>query len=198
MRIQFDAARLHLAEALQEDIENVPEYKVKTPLQRAVQVMKRHRDVVFADDESDRPISIIITTLAAHAYDNEADLVDAITNIVARMPRYIHRRDGVSWVENPVNHAENFADKWRTHPKREANFRWWLNLLETDLRVALQQRDCRSLVESFKPHFGDRAVMQASSDRSAGLSSAVVLSALDSSRPRVHISTPTKPWSKRH
>jgi hypothetical protein len=36
---------------------------VKTPLQQAVQILKRHRDMMFADDPEHKPISVIITTL---------------------------------------------------------------------------------------------------------------------------------------
>jgi hypothetical protein len=63
-----------LAEALKANIEDVPEWRVKTPLQRAVQLLKRHRDVYFAGDYENRPISIIITTLAAHAYKNQENV----------------------------------------------------------------------------------------------------------------------------
>ena len=49
---------------LAESVRAVPKYQSnKTPLQRAVQILKRHRDIMFAGDE-DKPVSIIITTLA--------------------------------------------------------------------------------------------------------------------------------------
>lgn len=56
---------------LAESVRAVPKYQSnKTPLQRAVQILKRHRDIMFAGDE-DKPVSIIITTLAAKAYQGE-------------------------------------------------------------------------------------------------------------------------------
>lgn len=51
-------------------IEKVPEYKVKTPLQRIVQILKRHAEVCFEDDIENKPSSIIITTLAAKQYQS--------------------------------------------------------------------------------------------------------------------------------
>lgn len=45
--------------------------KDKTVLQRIVQILKRHRDMMFRYDTDDKPISIIITTLAARAYNGE-------------------------------------------------------------------------------------------------------------------------------
>ncbi len=67
----FESQRKFLAEQLRANIEDVPDYKVKTPLQRAIQILKRHRDIMFANDPDGMPISIIISTLAAHAYNNE-------------------------------------------------------------------------------------------------------------------------------
>ena len=75
MEIEFNARREFLAESMQEArVEDVPEYQVKTPLQQGIQILKRHRDIMFVEDPDDKPISIIITTLAAHAYNNESYL----------------------------------------------------------------------------------------------------------------------------
>jgi hypothetical protein len=87
MRVILREKIAALAKSRGADIAEVPEWQVKTPLQRAVQVLKRHRDVAFASDESLRPVSIIITTLAAQAYKNQTDLVDALISIVEEMPR---------------------------------------------------------------------------------------------------------------
>ena len=103
-------------EAYKAEIEKVPNYRIKTPLQRCVQLLKRHRDIVFENDQENRPASILITTLAAYAYENEADMVDAMINIIDRMPSFITERNGVSWVPNPVDPSENFADRWADHP----------------------------------------------------------------------------------
>ena len=81
---------------------------------------------MFVDDE-DAPISIIITTLAARAYDGSQSVIGALSSALARMPDYIGRTTtGVAHVGNPVNPLENFADKWSTHPRRERCFFDWL------------------------------------------------------------------------
>ena len=68
-------------------IDKVPDQLVRTPLQRSIQLMKRHRDLRF--NHSDRidyaPISIIITTLAAYLYGNEADVYSALSGIVGKL-----------------------------------------------------------------------------------------------------------------
>jgi len=105
-------------------IEQVPTYAFKTPLQRVIQIMKRHRDIMF-EDSDDKPISIIISTLAAHAYNNEDNIIDALVNISNKMLQYIETKNGETWIQNPVNPLENFADKWPTHPQRKECFYHW-------------------------------------------------------------------------
>lgn len=117
-------------------IEEVPAFEFKTPLQRAIQVLKYHRDLKFGDDEN-KPISIIITTLAAHAYNNESDVKDALVGIVENMLSHIRDKEGICWVANPVNPLENFADKWPEHPKRKEIFYQWHAELKADLRALI-------------------------------------------------------------
>ena len=107
MKVQLQSRRRILAEKRSVSIEQIPEEEIKTPLQRAVQILKRHRDIMFGDDE-DKPISIIITTLAAHAYAEEENIVLALKNILDRMPLHIKVNSrGESEVLNPVNPFEN-------------------------------------------------------------------------------------------
>ena len=57
-------------------IEDVPPYDWKTTLQQSIQILKRHRDVMFDETPELAPISMIITNLAANAYDGESDALD--------------------------------------------------------------------------------------------------------------------------
>lgn len=193
MRVQFSAQRILLAESIRASVEEVPEYKVKTPLQRSIQILKRHRDIKFENDMDDRPISIIITTLAARVYSNEADLLDTLQNIVNKMPGLIERDEqGNALVTNPVNPLENFADKWKKHPQRETKFRQWLQQVRLDLDAALHAESLRDMIEGLKPRFGDRIVNEAASKKFITRYSAVNTAA--SVIPSVLISKPSKPW----
>jgi hypothetical protein len=136
------------------DIEDVPEYKIRTPLQRAVQLLKRHRDIVFMNDLDDRPISIMITTLAAKAYRNEADLYEALVNIVDGMPKQFDVVNGELAVLNPTNEEENFADKWRKHPQRREKFLRWLYDLRYNLELVLKTKGLPKINEVLAPMFG--------------------------------------------
>ena len=168
MQIQFDAARRSFAaESIQLRVEDVPEYKVKTPLQRSIQILKRHRDIWFdenqsAYDEDAKPISIIITTLAAHAYNNEADLQQALLKIITEMPRHIkYNNNDVALIPNPVNPLENFADKWQEYPIRKACFMDWLRQARLDLTTVLKLSNVQSVGKSLEPSLGKRVISEA-------------------------------------
>ena len=154
MRSQYDNQRIILAEAYRNRVEDVPEYKIKTTLQRAIQILKRHRDIMFTDDQDNKPISIIITTLAAHAYKNEDSLLATLQNIVNEIPKHIEKREDGYWVSNPVNPLENFADKWNDYPKRQENFFKWLSKVHSDLSSALGQNNVSDIGEQLKELFG--------------------------------------------
>ena len=141
-------------------VEDVPDRLVRTSLQRAIQIMKRHRDIYCADPKY-APISIIITTLAACFYQGEPNLYSALKNIVDRLTAYkvlfdhpasgfsglIKRTTDGGWhISNPVNPDENFADRWHEDDHARARmFFSWLVSLRRDLIDILAQD--RSMVE---------------------------------------------------
>lgn len=112
--------------------EDIPEFKIKTPLQKAIMLLKRHRDSMFEDDAEKKPISIIITTLAARAYTNTASLVETLGDILPRLEEGIEQRGDVIWISNPVNPAENFADKWAEDVELKSAFLEWLRTVRRD------------------------------------------------------------------
>ncbi len=123
-------------------IEEVELYQTRTTLQRVVQILKHHRDVMFADDpEGIAPISIILTTLAARAYNGSAGVFDALREILQRMDEYVENRDGIWHIENPVMPGENFADKWEMEPKKADAFFDWLSAARIDLVTELLNAD---------------------------------------------------------
>jgi len=118
------ARRLDLVERrFYATVDDVPTYELKTPLQQAIQVLKRHRDVMFADNPELAPITMILTNLAGHAYDREADVYLAVRGILSRMLDFV--RADKPRVPNPTHPAEDYADKWSKDPRLELNFRQW-------------------------------------------------------------------------
>ena len=106
---------------------------VKLPLQRAIQILKRHRDKMFESNPDNKPISIIITTLAAHAYDGESGVYDALKRILTSMSIFIKTENNKYYIPNPRNLQENFADKWDSEPVKATAFFDWLKKAQEDI-----------------------------------------------------------------
>jgi len=162
-------------------IDSVPNQLVKTPLQSAIQILKRHRDIKF-DNTSDfkfRPISMIITTLAAHLYDGESDIYTALKGIIERLHEHavllkdqvilnenlsikkLIQRDvnGIWYISNPVNPEENFADRWHEdNNARAIAFFTWVEQLQENLVKILDSYDRKGVKNSLETGLGSKFV----------------------------------------
>lgn len=157
--------------SLNESIAPTPKFaNTKLPLQRVVQLLKRHRDIMF-DGYDDKPISIIITTLAARAYDEELNIFNALESIVNNMSKFIVDKGGVKWVVNPINPEENFADKWEFEPKKEENFNKWIAKLRQDIYLLKSSvgQGIQNLKQPFAQSFGETISQKAFSNYAEGI-----------------------------
>ncbi len=143
------------------ELVKMPMYKLKRPLQQAIQLLKRHRNIAFskAGNEDDAPISIIITTLAAKAYDGEADLFSLIDGVLLRLPRLVETKGGKFWVQNPVMPEENFAEKW-DNKKYQAFVRWCVKARD-DLAVKPLPMKLPDLVKWLEECLGEKPTRDA-------------------------------------
>lgn len=101
-----------------------------TVLATVVQLIKRFRDLAFADPgrEDLAPRSIILTTLAAEVYDGEQSTARALYTVAAGVAARVR----AAWparvvVANPTNPAERFCDKF-TPESYDAFVRFALDL----------------------------------------------------------------------
>ncbi len=171
-------------------VDKVPAYQWKTPLQRAIQFLKRHRDVMFKDSHETEPISMIITTLAARGYEGETRLYDALVNIVRKMPQFV--RAAEPRVPNPVNPDEDFADKWKSDARLERGFRLWHQQVKADIDGLAG----RFTADEFRDFARRKLAVNIGQDRardlanggSHGAGAAVVA-------PTVTIKNPPRPWA---
>jgi len=163
--------------SLNEAVKPAPEYQdARLPLQRVVQLLKRHRDIYFKNQtdpevKKQKPISCIITTLAARAYRGEEELIDALWGVVNRMENEIEFKlepslgKEVEWISNPTNISENFADRWNDEGSvRRENFYRWLAQVKADLSDAQSKTGLQNISESLKNSFGKDAVLKTFSD----------------------------------
>ena len=173
-------------------IDEVPPYEWKTPLQRSIQILKRHRDVMFRRSPYLAPISMILTTLAAHAYDGESDLYQALSDIVSKMPDFV--RSSKPRIPNPVNPAEDFADRWASDIRLEQNFWAWHTQIKTDLRNCVELMRSEQLPEKVQKLFAVSLTAEQLNELSkmgAGSTSAAKTAA-----PLIRVNTAPKPWRK--
>lgn len=166
MRVRLEEVRKDFSVKNQVEISKIPLYKVKTPLQRAIQLLKRHRDIMYDSLSEERknnaPISIIITTLAAQAYNNEANIYETLCNIVENMPKYISKENGKFIIKNPVMSNENFAEKWNDTPEKAQEFFIWLESAKTAiLTTPINAQGLHKVSESLELCFG-RGIVQRS------------------------------------
>ena len=124
-------------------IDDLPMYARKTPLQRSIQLLKRHRDQMFKDDADVKPISVIITTLAGSGYAGETTIDTALSRILNELSRFAE--SGSTMVPNPVNPEENFADRWTMpeykHLHLRENFTTWVTQASTDFANMISSTD---------------------------------------------------------
>lgn len=142
-------------------IEDVPAYRIHTTLQKVVQLIKRHRDIYFKNDDNS-PVSIIITTLAAKAYNKEENVYLALKYVINNMERFIEVKNGVYYICNPCDLNENFADKWNEFPERRRAFYSWLSKLKKDmLERPMMLNNQNEFALHLKSCMGERAVNRA-------------------------------------
>lgn len=170
------------------DVDDLPAMGRST-LQQCVKILKRHRDLMFVDFPEGKPISIIITTLAARAYGGEQDVGDAIEGCLSEMEGLL--RESRFRVLNPVNPDENFTDKWwdpvYAHLDLPGNFSRWVKQAKRDFGVLGEPGDARILADA-TGRFGGRVDQEE-----------LRLLAGSTVAPRHvhHVSDPPRPWLAR-
>lgn len=136
-------------------IDDLPYYRWKTPLQSAIQLLKRHRDTMFKDNEDSKPISIIITTLAARAYNGETDVISTLEGILKRMGSLVNST--APYVPNPINPDEDFGDKWDSpehqHLKLKESFQRWILQTRSDFKALTSRENAKVVVEAAQKGF---------------------------------------------
>jgi hypothetical protein len=173
-------------------VDDLPTYKWKTPLQRCVQILKRHRDVMFERSPDRKPISVIITTLAARAYQGESDIQTAMETILNRMDSFVNPT--YPRIPNPVNPHEDFADRWGTEEGRklglEQNFGRWLEQARSDFDIIVSSQDRDSIADQAMLKYGAR-LEDKTLAKIVGAAPAVITA------PKSHhITDAAKPWRR--
>jgi hypothetical protein len=156
--------------------------RMKGVLRRTVQLSKRHRDICFEHDTAGAaPISIIVTTVLAQAYeicvgkvyDSELKL---ILEMIRLMPGLIAgpatTGDPIWTLWNPSTQGENFAEKWNQNAALPAAFFRWHSKLVTDVENMTSIFGFDQLKKSLSESFGPRPVNRAMDAMTKSISAA--------------------------
>jgi SMODS domain-containing protein len=136
---------------------------LKVLLRRCVQLLKRHRSILFQKNPEKAPISVILTTLAAKSFEAAAlsgttyeTEFDLLLSVIEQMPSFIERRwNGVEqewWIPNETTLGENFAEKWNRDAELTDAFGRWHQTALSDfkgLAATLDQTNTYSVLEKF-------------------------------------------------
>jgi hypothetical protein len=87
----------------------------KSPLQLAVQLIKRWRDIHYAEASHPAPISIVLTTLAADVYRGGRSVSETIASVLYGILEAIRTAEATGRrlkVLNPSNILEDLSERW--------------------------------------------------------------------------------------
>ncbi len=179
----LESLQVSLTQPIYNIVDDVPNELIRTPLQRAIQILKRHRDMRFKDHPTNKPISIIITTLSAWLYQGEQDVFTALLNIVNKFGHHtellknshaildesvadlelIKRKNNGEWlIPNTVDPDENFADRWHEENHvRAKEFFDWVNHVQKDIQESLASTDPAAIKQVLAESFGQRTLNEA-------------------------------------
>lgn len=132
------------------------------PLTRAVQLIKRWRDVAYDGQPDLAPISIVLTTLSGLYYGRETSESAAIANIVERT-RNALPMTGRLVVVNPTNPLEDLSERW-ADPKVYSAFVKGLNDLQTRWAHLASAQGLENVVSALEELFGEDVVRRALRD----------------------------------
>jgi hypothetical protein len=106
----------------------------KSPLQLAVQLIKRWRDLYY-EDKTLAPISIVLTTLAGSLYQGDDSVSQAVAGILSGICQAISTADLSRTrlkVFNPSHPVEDLSERWDTTPEAYDAFKSGIRAFRRD------------------------------------------------------------------
>lgn len=144
----------------------VDNFKHKKPLQRAVQLIKRYRDIYFQKDDTYKTSSIILTTIAGEYYQGEDSIFDTVNNIITTIRTHVNQPSGRLKILNPINAEEDFTDKWDNEPEYYEAFKKFASHLYFEWQKLKMQHGVLKEGEILKGLFGNDIFRKAQTSQS--------------------------------
>ena len=139
-----------------EDLPNQIPYNLMQPLQRAVQLIKRYRDIYFKNDPDSATSSIILTTIAGMFYDGAKSEYEAVRGIINHAYTELTMLNGrVLHIVNPANTNEIFSDKWVNGPHLYKSFVQFISNFKEQWDKIEGARGMHNIIGILKDMFGE-------------------------------------------
>lgn len=155
---KYIAQKLLLEKAL--EIEQLPSkmpYEFIQPLQRIVQLMKRHRDIAFDGREEYAPRSIILTTLAGEYYNSWESESEALLNVLYSIKQNIDSNPyGKIMIVNPSNPNEKFSDLWDDKPYLYTGFKDFVSSFFSQWKKLSESEGIDKIGKQLEIMFGEK------------------------------------------
>jgi hypothetical protein len=159
-----DRARQSLVSRAFDKAEPIPgqeEVQDKAPLKLCVQLLKRERDIRYQTNPEVAPISIVLTTLAAHLYRGERSIAVAMSDILSGICGLIRSNRPRLVVLNPKNQHEDLSECWDTKPGAYREFVRGIEEFNTQWISLLQARGVHNAVRVLERLFGEELARRA-------------------------------------
>ncbi len=154
---KYIAQKLILEKAA--EIEELPSklpYSLIQPIQRIVQLTKRHRDIYFDEQKDNSPRSVVLTTLTAEYYNAWESESESLLNVLSNIKRNIDLNPyGKIVVVNPSNPNEKFSDLWEEKPQLYNYFKDFINSFYENWKKLTQMQGIDKVGKQLEIMFGE-------------------------------------------
>lgn len=144
-----------LEKAAQEPLPTPVVAHKKPVLALAVQLFKRQRDVAFGN-ASDKPSSIVLTTLAGTFYQGEQSVEGALLHIVDCIAQLVESDSLLTSINNPVCSDQKLCASWTAH--QCAKFADFVRTFRRKLRNLVTIRGVDKIAAELRSLFGEETL----------------------------------------
>jgi hypothetical protein len=148
-----------------EPIPNRETAEQKLPLKLDVQLFKRWRDIRYKSTLDLAPISIILTTLAAHVYRGEQSVSQGMGKILAGISDLARSSSPRIVVLNPMNREEDLSERWDTVPGAYQAFLNGIREFDAQWKALTQTRGIEKIASALERFFGEELAKTAVEDQ---------------------------------
>jgi hypothetical protein len=156
-RFKAREAAVSFAEKSVKPLPQQQAYMDLAALQKVVQMMKRNRDIKLAKlPEKERPISVVLTTLAARFYHGNPSPTVALLQVLEAIISAIADEPGERLIVlNPTNENEDLSERWENQPELYQTFVDWIHGFRQDLQDLTEVRGLHNVEAKLKEMFGE-------------------------------------------